>query len=194
MAPPRVPVLPRNEVTIGEPRDDHELLCAARRGEHDAGAALLRRHGASMVRTAWNVLGRYGALEADDVVQEALIAALTTAAVPSGDVGAWLRAIVARKALDGRRSFARRAEEHASDGAALQDPHDAEAPLAVVMVRRALARLGPKDRAVLTLVDLEGFSIAETAAALGSTRAAIKWRAVRARRRLRAWIEGETDE
>jgi len=179
---------------IGDPRGDHELLGAARRGEHAAGAALLRRHGASMVRTAWNVLGRYGALEADDVVQEALIAALTTSALPSGDVGAWLRAIVARKALDGRRRSSRRAEEHAGGEAVLEDPRDAEAPLAVVTVRRALARLGPTDRAVLTLVDLEGFSIAETAAALGSTRAATKWRAVRARRRLRALIEGEDDD
>jgi DNA-directed RNA polymerase specialized sigma24 family protein len=43
---------------------------------------------------------------------------------------------------------------------------------------------------VLTLVDLEGFSMAEAAQAVGSTVVAVKWRAVRARRRLRLLIEG----
>ena len=40
-----------------------------------------------------------------------------------------------------------------------------------------------------TLVDLEGFSMAAAAAAIGSTTVAVKWRAVRARRRLRALLE-----
>ena len=64
-----------------------------------------------MVRTAWRVLGSYGDREADDVVQEAFIAALTTPALPAGDVGAWLRAIVARKALDSLRRVRRREEQ-----------------------------------------------------------------------------------
>ena len=47
-----------------------------------------------MVRTAWSVAGRWDGGDAKDVVQEALIAALTTPALPRGDVGAWLRAII----------------------------------------------------------------------------------------------------
>ncbi len=167
-------------------QDDSATLRAARAGDHEAGRRLVAAHGASMIRTAQSVLGRYGATEAEDVVQEALIAALTTPALPSGDVGAWLRAITVRKALDFGRRSVRRAEQplaHAAEaGSAL--------PSDVIAVRRALARLTALDRAVLTLVDLEGFSMAEAAFAIGSTTVAVKWRAVRARRRLRRLLGG----
>ena len=177
--------------------DDVETLLAARDGSHAAGCELLRRHGASMTRTAWNVIGRYGGAEAEDVVQESIIAALTTTALPHGDVGAWLRAIVVRKALDAVRQISRRGERslettdgrHEGDGASGSD-----SATAVLAVRRALAKLSPADRAVLILVDLEGLSMAEAAEALNSTTMAVKWRAVRARRRLRAAIEGKPED
>lgn len=178
--------------------DDLATLLAARAGDPGAGARLVRQHGAAMIRTAWRVSGRYAAAEADDVVQEALIAALTTDALPTGDVGAWLRAITVRKALDGLRQRARRGEQPLpeagdSGGPAPLTAGDAETPGTVWSVRRALARLGPLDRAVLTLVDLEGFSMAEAARAVGSTTMAVKWRAVRARRKLKALLDGEGD-
>ncbi|MDX1388616.1 MAG: sigma factor, partial [Acidobacteriota bacterium] len=86
---------------------DLDILLAARDGDQKAGRELVTSHGSSMLKTAWRVLGRYGGNEADDVVQEALIAALTTRALPTTDVGAWLRAITARKALDFLRRSAR---------------------------------------------------------------------------------------
>ena len=174
--------------------DDLETLLAARAGDTMAGNALVSRHGASMMRTAWNVTGRYGSQDVEDVVQEAFIAALTTSALPTGDVGSWLRSITARKAIDAMRQIARRRERD------LPEPGGPEPELAVaesagtaltaIAVQRALAALSPMDRAVLTLVDLEGFSMAEAAQTVGSTVVAVKWRAVRARRRLRVLIEG----
>ncbi|MCP3979001.1 MAG: RNA polymerase sigma factor [bacterium] len=166
--------------------DDLQQLVAARDGDHRAGAELLRRHGASMLRTARGVTGRPE--DAEDIVQEALIAALTTSSLPRGDVGAWLRAIAARKALDGLRRAKRRAESVLGDEDR-QGEHDAAED--VIAVRRGLAELSARDRAVLILVDVEGLSMAEAAQALGSTTVAVKWRAVRARRRLRAEIEGK---
>jgi len=168
------------------PPTDLQVLQSAREGNHPAGRALVERHGPSMVRTAWSVLGRYGGSEADDVVQEAFVAALTTQALPHGDVGAWLRAITARKALDWLRKVGRRREQPLPEGpgqgpAAAGNP---EAGLDALTVRQALATLSPRDRAVLVLADLEGRSMAEVAEALGSTRAAVKLRASRARRRL----------
>jgi len=174
--------------------DDLETLLAARAGDTMAGTALVSRHGASMVRTAWNVTGRYGSQDVEDIVQEAFIAALTTSALPTGDVGAWLRSITARKAIDAGRQVARRRERDLPEPGGPEPepaaPDRAETPLTTIAVRRALAALSPLDRAVLTLVDLEGFSMAEAAQAVGSTVVAVKWRAVRARRRLRLLIEG----
>jgi RNA polymerase sigma-70 factor (ECF subfamily) len=174
--------------------DDLETLLAARAGDTIAGTALVSRHGASMMRTAWNVTGRYGSTDMEDIVQEAFIAALTTSALPTGEVGAWLRAITARKAIDALRQTARRRERELPEPGGPEPepaaPDRPETPLATLVVQRALARLSPTDRAVLTLVDLEGFSMAECAKTVGSTVVAVKWRAVRARRRLRSLIEG----
>lgn len=173
---------------------DLETLVAARRGDEAAAREIVARHGPSMIRTARRVLGRYGGTEADDVVQEALIAALVTPSLPREDVGAWLRAIAARKALDWlRRPSARRETP--------LDPDDAEGnppPAAtgsgsvadVLAVRQALSRLSAKDRAVLVLADLEGRSMREVATALGTTVVATKLRASRARRKLAAILDG----
>src|SRR5437870_2989990 len=93
---------------------DHEsvvqLLHASRRGNQEAAREMIRLYGGSMVKTAWRVLGRYGRADAEDIVQEAFIAALTTSALPTGDLGAWLRSITARKALDAIRKTKRLAE------------------------------------------------------------------------------------
>ena len=141
-----------------------------------------------MLRTAWSVLGRYGGADADDVVQEALVAALTTRALPHGDVGAWLRSITVRKALDWLRQTGRRAEQSLPDpaesGVELQAAGNPEAGLHVLTLRKGLAQLSAIDRAVLVLADLEGHSMAEVARTLGSTRVAVKLRASRARRKL----------
>ncbi len=167
---------------------DLDTLLAARDGDQKAGRDLVSLHGSSMVKTAWRVLGRYGGNEADDVVQEALIAALTTSALPKTDVGAWLRAITARKALDFLRRSARLREEPLVETddvpAALVADGNVEGRLDVLTVRKGLAELSASDRAVLTLVDLEGLSMAEAAEALGLTRVAVKLRASRARRKL----------
>ena len=141
-----------------------------------------------MLRAAWSVLGRYGGTEADDVVQEALVAALTTQALPHGDVGAWLRSITVRKALDWLRQTGRRGEQPLPDpaegGLEPQAAGTPEARLDVLTLRKGLAQLSAIDRAVLVLADLEGRSMAEVAQALGSTRVAVKLRASRARRKL----------
>lgn len=166
-----------------------EVLLAAREGNHEAGRALMAAYAPSMLKTAWRVLGRYGGSEAEDVVQEAFLAALTTPALPEGDVGAWMRAIAARKALDHFRSTRRRAEQQLGATEAPGTTQDETAARDdVLAVREALARLSAKDRALLVLVDLEGHSLAEAAEILGSTHVAVRLRAVRARRKLAALL------
>jgi len=159
---------------------DRQVLASAREGDDEAGRRLMADHGPSMLRVAWHVLGRYGGDEAEDVVQEAFIAALTTGALPHGDVGAWLRAIAARKALDTVRASRRRAELPVPG----PDAESREPTLETLAVREALSRLAAADRAVLVLVDLEGHSMAEAAEILGTTNVGARLRAVRARRKL----------
>jgi RNA polymerase sigma-70 factor (ECF subfamily) len=177
---------------------DLDDLLAARDGDHDAGRRLVSRHGPAMVRTARRVLGRYASGDGEDVVQEAFIAALTTGALPQGDVGAWLRAVTARKALDALRGAARRGEQplvfDAAGATGAEPSVEAGARLDVLALRQCLARLSPTDRAVLTLVDLEGQSMAEAAGALGLTRVAIRLRAVRARRKLARMLRAGRSE
>lgn len=55
----------------------------------------------------------------------------------------------------------------------------------------ALGRLAPADRLVVTLVHLEERSVAEAADLLGWSKAKVRVRAYRARKRLREVIEGE---
>ncbi len=69
-------------------------------------------------------------------------------------------------------------------------PDELGARLDVLTLRKALRNLSPTDRAVLTLVDLEGRSMAETAEALGLTRVATKLRASRARKKLARLLRG----
>jgi RNA polymerase sigma-70 factor (ECF subfamily) len=168
--------------------NDRDVLAAARDGSEEAGRRLVADHGPSMLRTAWHVLARYGGNDAEDVVQEAFIAALTTKALPEGDVGAWLRAIAARKAVDVMRGVQRRRErplpETGEGETELPAATGSFAAVDVLAVREALAQLSPLDRAVLVLVDLEGHSMAEAAVLLGTTNVGTRLRAVRARRKL----------
>jgi RNA polymerase sigma-70 factor (ECF subfamily) len=180
---------------VAEPfSSDRHVLASARSGSEEAGRRLMADHGPSMLRVAWHVLGSYGGNDAEDVVQEAFIAALTTDALPHGDVGAWLRAIASRKALDAVRSAGRRLERP------LPDPEAGEAELPAagsraameetLAVRQALAALPATDRAVLVLVDVLGCSMAEAATTLGTTNVGTRLRAVRARRRLARMLRG----
>jgi len=166
----------------------HPDLVAARTGDEFSARRLVGQHGASMLRTARRVLAAFRDRDGDDVVQEAFLAALTTNALPVGDLGAWLRAITVRKALDVLRRAKRRSE------IPLDEPGDGEAEPAVLpaapgivdagVVRLALEKLAPAERAILVLVDLEGYSMAEAAEILGTNRVAAKVRAFRARKKL----------
>ncbi len=194
-APGHLPGPKRTNVSDGELLSSVDDLAAARGGDDEAARRLVAVHGVAMVRVARRVLGSTFAADADDVLQESFVAALTTAALPNGDVGAWLRAITVRKALDLVRQRNRRGEVPMPEPGSAREPSSAPtAPgrVDVSTVRRALEGLSPSDRALLVLVDLEGHSMAEAAAVLGTNRVAAKMRAMRARRKL-ALLLGAVD-
>jgi len=141
--------------------------------------------------------------DAEDVTQEVFMKVYRTAATYRMDAPFehWLLRIATNACRDRLRSMRRRPEEvlssltpdagawldRALSGAALQEQ---QAEAAKEAAAELLATLPPKDRTVLVLLDLEGLSAREVAAATGSTRAAVKVRAMRARRALRRLAVG----
>ncbi len=81
--------------------------------------------------------------------------------------------------------------------AAEPDPapsNDADRDADLAKVRAAIAALPGDQRAAIALYHFEGFSVAETAAALDVPAGTIKTRLMHARRKLREQLTGEADE
>jgi RNA polymerase sigma-70 factor (ECF subfamily) len=162
-------------------------------GDGDAATRLLRRHGASMLATAApRARGARAGRRRRMPCRIALIAAWSTDALPTGDVGG----MAARhRRAQGPGRPPRRSRRLAEDPLPPEEAGSGASRGCACGGRAGprLPRLSPADRAVLVLVEVEGLSMAEAARGLGTTTMAVKWRAVRARRRLRALLTGEHD-
>jgi RNA polymerase sigma-70 factor (ECF subfamily) len=113
----------------------------------------------------------------------------------------WLSRLAVRTCLDALRTERRRPQpadpplsEAAGEWLETLRRDDASPPIDEVLAARELvdallASLPPKDRLVLTLLDMEERSVAEVSAITGWSRSLVKVRAFRARRRLRAVVE-----
>lgn len=151
---------------------------------------------ASLFASLYPGLRRFAAVtgsvdvEPDDLVQEAVARTLRShRLIDLDDASAYLRRAIVNLAANRRRSVARlrvaltrldRVEEAqvAEYGSDLAE----------------LLQLEPDARALLFMVEVEGHSYAEAAAVLEITEETARARASRARRRLRAHLEGATDE
>lgn len=107
----------------------------------------------------------------------------------------WLSRLTVNTCRDALRSEARRPGLRSMSGAARQGLEtladgrgnpELEAHAARELIDVLLAQLAPDDRLVLSLLDLEQRSVAEIARITGWSRALVKVRAFRARRKLRA--------
>jgi RNA polymerase sigma-70 factor, ECF subfamily len=175
------------------------LLDALRRCEAEAFPVLIDRYGARIYSFAARMCRSDE--DAKDVLQETLLAVVRSVKEFRGDgkFSTWLFRIAANACRKMRRrgkfepahhlpleAFLPTEEEKARLGAAGETP---EAALLRTDLRDTLeagiAALPPPYRAVLILRDLEGFSTAETAEALGLTPITVKVRLHRARLALR---------
>jgi len=169
------------ELSVGD------LVRRARRGEPQAFDLLARRHLRAAFAVALAVLGRPS--DAEDVAQEAFVVAierLEQCREPDRFSG-WLLEIVRTRALNalGRR------KRH--DGPALADDQAAAGVDGGDVALRArlldaLAELGPVQREVVLLHDLEGWTHAEIAAALGLSETNCRQHLFTARRALRGGL------
>ena len=174
---------------IGRPdeKSDGDLLAAHAGGDPQAFSELVRRHRDRMWAVALRTLRDPD--EAADALQEAFISAFRAAGSFRGQsqVTTWLHRIVVNACLDRmRRRQARPTSPLPGEGpdepAAGRDTiADRETQLAV---GDALAQLPPDQRATVVLVDVQGYSVTETAQLLGVAEGTVKSRCARGRTKL----------
>jgi RNA polymerase sigma-70 factor (ECF subfamily) len=173
--------------------DETELLRRAARGDASAAGALLERHGRYLYGVA-HALTR-NAADAEDVVQDTLVAALGGNFRGESSLRTWLVKILVRRAAMLRRSTKRREQR-----VTLADPDappavDAKSPgagsvEAKLDLSTMLACLSDDHREVILLRELEGLSYEEMSEVLDVPFGTVESRLYRAREELRRRFPG----
>jgi len=135
----------------------------------------------------------------EDIVQNTLLAIHRSRHTyqPDRPFGPWLRAVARNAFLDHVRARGRRAEREISLEA-VAEPADERTPGVDRVelspdLQHALAELPPNQREAVELIQLRGLSVAEAAVKAGVSISAVKVRAHRGYRALRARLEGPQD-
>lgn len=171
------------------------LVTRAKAGEPHAFDALVRRYRKRIFALALHLSGSES--DADDIVQDVFVRAYSALPHFEGrsEFFTWLYRLTINRALDARRSRARRGEspideadpriERALEVDAHDDPQRA-AELRETYARalRALDALPAEMKTTLVLVALQGLSNAEAAVVQGCSRGTIAWRLHEAYKRL----------
>ena len=176
-----VPCSPGNSI-----RDDSHLLRAHLAGDGRAFGELYQRHRVALYRLA-RLRSRTNQ-DAEDAVQEAMLAAHRFAGSFRHDcaVSSWLHGIVLNTCRDRMRRNVCPTTEVTELSAVVTDL--AERLDTAVVVRRALLRLPPAQRAAVLVVDLLGYSVAEAARLFDVAEGTVKSRRARARAQLAVLI------
>lgn len=166
---------------------DAELIAAHAAGDPHAFGELVRRHRDRMWAVALRTLRDPD--EAADALQDAFISAFRAAGSfrAESQVTTWLHRIVVNACLDRvRRRNARPTSPLPEAG-----PHEPASPRdamsereTLLAVQDALGTLPHEQRAAIVLVDVEGYSVAETASILGVAEGTVKSRCARGRAKL----------
>ena len=186
------------EVSKAVPNEDAELVGKAIAGDDEAFAELVRRHKGTALRIAARFARHHAELE--DLGQETFLRVYRDLRSFRGDApfGHWLSRITVRVCYDALRK--RRQEEKNVSlevlAAPLADPSSESGPsaqLARMILDRAMSRLKPEDRLVITLFELEDRSVREVAEMTGWSETLVKVRAFRARQALKRYIGGDDE-
>jgi RNA polymerase sigma-70 factor, ECF subfamily len=172
----------------GPAQSDEQLLDAHIAGDPYAFETLFQRH-----RPHLSQLARVTSCNPDDAadaLQDAMLSAHRNATRFRRDasVSSWLYRIVVNACLDRlRRNKSRPTTPLLDEAGPVGDPMP-RVDTAIV-VERALMRLPVEQRAAVVAVDMQGYSVAETARMLGVAEGTVKSRCSRARRRLAEALE-----
>lgn len=180
---------------MSDPRE-RELIERSTAGDGRAFAALLADHDDRMRAIASRMLGSQAAM--DDALQDAYLKAYRSLAGFRGEApfGGWLQRVVTRTCIDHLRRRDRRDEvaldaaaSSAQGGLAFDDRYVDRSALGT-----ALATLPAHHRAVVLLVDGEGYDYDEAAELLHTSRGTVASRLSRARAALRTALDAERQE
>ena len=163
----QVAIAPETPNVGANAQAERALVLAAQAGDAAAFAGLVRRHQRRAYAVARAVVLSHD--DAEDAVQEGFLHAFRALSRfrPEQAFGAWLHRIVANAALDiARRRKVRDADQLPES---LASPHRDPAESAELRTRlaSALETLGPRQRSVIVLHDVEGYKHAEIGALLG---------------------------
>ena len=164
-------------------RSDAELLAAHVAGDRYAFEELFYRHQRQLYRLA-QVTSR-SPEDAADALQDAMLKAHRNAPAFRHDsaVSSWLYRIVVNACLDRLRRHLHNPTTALDDDACHVGDPMPRVDTAIV-VERALMRLPVEQRAAVVAVDMQGYSVAETARMLGVAEGTVKSRRSRARAKL----------
>ena len=173
---------------------DRKDIAACLNGDKDSYANLVRRYEKQITKLMWRFSRDPGVCE--ELVQEVFVEAYLSLSSYRGEAPFlhWLRRIGSRV---GYRFWKQQARAKATVPLADFDSIETEASdtvdpsVAAEVLHSLLARLPRPDRLVLTLMYFEQCSTREIAERMGWSRAVVKMRAFRARRKLKAIAERE---
>jgi RNA polymerase sigma-70 factor (ECF subfamily) len=176
------------------PPDPEEAAAIARvqQGDTEQFELLVRHYMRGAFAVAFRLLGHRQ--DAEDVVQEAMLAALAN--IRTFDVsrrfGPWLYRIVVTRGLNFRKSRSRRQGESIdrAEFASREAGPEINTERAALReaVQEAMARLPERQRMVVQLFELDGFSGAEIAAMLEIPAGTVRWLLHEARGSLREML------
>ncbi len=181
--------------------DEKAFILAAQKGDLAAFNQLVRAYQTQVYRTAYRVLG--DGASAEDATQDAFVSAFKhIRGYRGGSFKAWLLRIVTNACYDQLRAKQRRptasldallidSDDPApgADRAAPESPQEfTERRELGDAIQHGLETLPPDQRVTLVLIDIEGFSYNEVAAATGANLGTVKSRLSRARAALRDFM------
>jgi len=182
---------------VAEPTDD-ALVLSAVAGDEGAFEQLFERHRRQVARIASRFFLQHEQIEEiiQDSFTKAYFALHTYHGTHAASFKAWLGQIAVNCCYDHLRRARRRPEQGFTDveenevqrfaAQSRSAPKNVETDLALRdLAAKLLSRLSAEDRLVLTLLDVEGFSVADIAAATNWSISKVKVRAHRARAHLR---------
>jgi RNA polymerase sigma-70 factor (ECF subfamily) len=178
-------VTPQQKVDVS----DAELLRRVYHGDQGAFRTIVDRHGRYLTGVAIALCGG-NRTDAEDLVQETFVAALTSRFRGESAVRTWLVQILVRRSAMLRRSRKREQGQPVAGETERSTRSEVSGTDAKLDLAQMLEGLSPDQRQVIVLRELEGLSYEEMAAALHVPRGTVESRLHRARAALKQLFQG----